>query len=290
MKHYQPMLDSCPSAGLFVAVGGLAVLREGAQSPLSGWAIGFLLVGALGLILLVALILVWQVARPRRPLPVAETSVAPEPLPERPPAPDGHEIWGALWVRQEGTPVQVFQLVEPTVSIGRDPVNGLCLSDEQLSGRHAELRHEGGAAVLYDLGGPGGTSVNHTPVVGSRRLSPGDVINLGAAELVYRPPSKVSGAGGRLLVTRGQSQPAQARLASRPGLYIGTNDACDLVIQNDPGVSPQHAHLQRTASGHEIVDLESATGILVNGRPVSRAHLRPGDRIRLGATEFLYQR
>lgn len=295
MKHDQPLLDSGPSAGMLALAGGLAVVqpvvREGAQSSLSGWAIGFILAGALGLILLAALILVWQAVRRQRPVPQAESTAAPEPALEHATAPAGSVmIWGALWVRQEGMPVQVFQLAEPTVSIGSDPANGLCLSDERLSERHAELRHEGGAAVLYDLGSPSGTSVNHTPVAGSRRLSPGDVINLGATELVYRPPSKVSGAGGRLVVARGQSEPPQIGLATRPDLYIGSSDACDLVVQDDPGVSPQHAHLQRTASGHEIVDLASATGVLVNGRPVSRAHLRPGDRIQLGATEFLYQR
>ena len=193
-------------------------------------------------------------------------------------------------MRQAGTQVRVVQLAEPALSIGRDPSGDLWLDDEQLSDRHAELRHEGGAAVLYDLAGTGGISVNHTPVVGSRRLSSGDVINLGGTELVYRPPSRAGGAGGRLVLTQGHSEPAQFDLSTRRDLYIGQSESCDLVIQDDPQVSRRHAQVQRTPGGHEIVDLQSTAGVLVNGRPVSRAHLRPGDQIRLGTTEFRYDR
>lgn len=269
------------------------MVQEG-LTPIAGWAIAFMLAGALGLILLAALVFASQRSRSRRPArqatAIVETEPAPETAPERPPAPAGPEVWGALWVLQEGAQAQVFQLTEPTVSIGRDPACALPLADERLSARHAELRHEGGGAVLYDLGSATGTSVNHTPIVGSRRLSPGDVIHLGETELVFRPPSRMGGAGARLVVTQGQSEPSQLDLSDRREFYIGRSESCDLVVQDDPDVSRQHAQVQRTAGGHEIVDLESSAGVLVNDRPVSRAHLRPGDRIHLGATEFLYDR
>lgn len=290
-RHGRPPSLLALAAGL----GALPLIRDGTQALLSDWALAFILAGALGLLLLLALVLAWQIARRRRRLAAARVSAArvsatPETSSAAPLAPAGPAAWGALWVRQADAPVQVFPLEEPAVSIGRDPASGLWLDDDLLAERHAELRHEGGAAVLYDLGSNGGTSVNHTRVAGSRRLSPGDVITLGQSELVYRPPSRVSGTSGRLVATQGQAEPPEVDLATRRELYLGQSSACDIVIQGDAGVSRRHARLQRTAGGHEIVDLASGTGVLVNGRPVSRAHLRPGDQIRLGSTEFLYER
>ena len=289
MQYDLLQLDHGPSAGgLTAAVQPL--FQQGTQSLLSGWALGFILAGALGLLLLLVLILAWQIARRRRGLSAGMAPAEPETTFEAPPAPAEPTAWGALWVRQPDSPVQVFPLTEPTVSIGRDPASGLCLADDLLSERHAELRHEAGAAVLYDLGSPGGTSVNHAPIAGSRRLSPGDVIHLGQTELVYRPPSRATVSSGRLVTTGGHSEPSVVDLSTRRELYLGQSSSCDIVIEGDPGVSRRHACLQRTAGGHEIVALESTTGVLVNGRAVSRAHLRPGDQIRLGATEFLYER
>lgn len=294
MMYDRLLLDGGLLAGLFPLAGGLEIqaFLHGARSPARDWALGFIVAGGLGLIVLVALILAWLMVRRRRRAAAATASVhsvATQAALEPPPAPPEPVVWGALWVRLEDAPVQVFQLTEPAVTMGRDPANGLPLADERLSERHAELRHEGGAAVLYDLGSPGGTSVNHTRITGSRRLSPGDVITLGGTELVYRPPSRVGGTGGRLVVTQGQSEPSLVDLSVSRQLYIGQSASCDVVIPDDPGVSRRHAQVQRTAGGHEIMALESTTGVLVNGRPVSRAHLRPGDQIRLGDTEFLYE-
>ncbi|MFN2243737.1 MAG: FHA domain-containing protein [Anaerolineae bacterium] len=293
MKHDAVALDHGPTGGMLGLVAGLVSLptvQDGTQALLSGWALAFILVGALGLLLLLVLVLAWQIARRRRRLSAAMAPAEPDTTPEAPPAPAGPAAWGALWVRQPGAPVQVFPLTEPAISIGRDPDSGLWLDDGLLSERHAELRHEAGAGILYDLGSSGGISVNHAQITGSRRLSPGDVIHLGQTELVYRPPSRAAGSGGRLVTTGGHSEPSDFDLFTRRELYLGQSSSCDIVIEGDPGVSRRHALLQRTAGGHEIVDLESGTGVLVNGRPVSRAHLRPGDQIRLGATEFLYER
>lgn len=269
---------------------GRKVMSQGAITPIAGWALAFILIGALGLILVAALIFASRRAQRRQPAGQPAPGPEPEPGPEPPSGPTGPAVWGALWVSQEGEPVQVFQLTGPAVTLGRDPASDLCLAGDELAPRHAELRHESGAAVLYDLGSATGTTVNHTPLSGSRRLSPGDVIHLGATELVFRPPARLAGPGGRLVLTQGHSQPAQFDLSARPDLYIGCSESCDLVIHDDPAVSRRHAQIQRTPGGHDIVDLDSSAGLRVNGRTVSRAHLRPGDRIQLGDTELLYQR
>jgi pSer/pThr/pTyr-binding forkhead associated (FHA) protein len=47
-------------------------------------------------------------------------------------------------------------------------------------------------------------------------------------------------------------------------------------------VSRVHCRLTAGARGLEIVDLDSTNGTYINDRPIKRAHLRPGDRLRIG--------
>ncbi|SDJ62243.1 DUF1707 and FHA domain-containing protein [Streptomyces indicus] len=64
--------------------------------------------------------------------------------------------------------------------IGRDPANGLRLSHETVSRRHAELVLQGGCWVLRDLGSTNGTSVNGRRVVGATVVREGDHIAFGS--------------------------------------------------------------------------------------------------------------
>lgn len=59
-------------------------------------------------------------------------------------------------------------------------------------------------------------------------------------------------------------------------------------VLSDPGVSRHHARLVRSESGWAIEDLGSANGTRVNGRRVSSALLRSGDRVRLCGVELEY--
>jgi diguanylate cyclase (GGDEF)-like protein len=52
---------------------------------------------------------------------------------------------------------------------------------------------------------------------------------------------------------------------------------------DEPSISRRHASVVRTRDGHHVVqDLGSRNGTFVNGRPVTRARLRSGDRVQLG--------
>lgn len=57
----------------------------------------------------------------------------------------------------------------------------------------------------------------------------------------------------------------------------------------DPGVSRHHARLVRSGDGWTIEDLGSANGTRVNGRRVSSALLRDGDRLRLCGVELEFR-
>jgi pSer/pThr/pTyr-binding forkhead associated (FHA) protein len=86
-------------------------------------------------------------------------------------------------------------LTDPVVLIGRDRGCGVVLDDITVSRQHAELRREGSAFVLSDLGSLNGTYLNRTPVE-SAVLHDGDTIWIGDHRMTFRSPPAV---GPRLL-------------------------------------------------------------------------------------------
>ena len=64
---------------------------------------------------------------------------------------------------------------------------------------------------------------------------------------------------------------------------IGRDPSADVVL-DDPMVSKRHARVE-VGQGVEIVDLNSANGIVVDGGLVPRLHVIPGQRLLLGDTE-----
>jgi pSer/pThr/pTyr-binding forkhead associated (FHA) protein len=70
------------------------------------------------------------------------------------------------------------------VVIGRSREADIVLQDPNVSRRHAELRREGPAWWLVDLGSTNGTELNGRRVQRSK-LNDGDTITLGATDLVF---------------------------------------------------------------------------------------------------------
>jgi pSer/pThr/pTyr-binding forkhead associated (FHA) protein len=54
-------------------------------------------------------------------------------------------------------------------------------------------------------------------------------------------------------------------------------------------ISRHHAVLERTNGEYILRDLHSCNGTFLNGQPVQDAHLKPGDRLRLGEIEMSYE-
>jgi Protein of unknown function (DUF3662)/FHA domain len=69
--------------------------------------------------------------------------------------------------------------------LGRSRDCDIVLNDSNVSRRHAEIRAEGDAWTVRDLGSTNGVRVNGRSVPGAQPLAPGDVIALGAAEVVF---------------------------------------------------------------------------------------------------------
>ncbi|MCM2421369.1 FHA domain-containing protein [Streptomyces sp. RKAG293] len=191
------------------------------------------------------------------------------------------------------------QVMEPNRSyrIGRDPQSDVVLSDDRVSWHHAVLRPATGHWMLED-----DDSTNGTYADGQRvRLSsvgPGSVIRFGdaadgplavlSAPAVDRPaevrrPSAVSHPAATSTFRRPSSVrplPSTART-----VRIGRAPDSDLVI-DELVVSRRHAELRAGPDGYEIVDLGSHNGTYLNGQPVARAPVIPGDIVGIGHSAF----
>jgi pSer/pThr/pTyr-binding forkhead associated (FHA) protein len=70
---------------------------------------------------------------------------------------------------------------------------------------------------------------------------------------------------------------------------IGREVGRDVVLAGDTTASRRHAVLRPQGAGYEIADEGSANGTYVNGVRVNGQALRPGDRVRVGQSEFLFE-
>jgi hypothetical protein len=88
------------------------------------------------------------------------------------------------------------------------------------------------------------------------------------------------------LVGRGSERPAPLVLGldwsgAQDELLIGRASSCDIVLV-DQTVSRRHALLLFRDGAWIIRDMSSKNGVTVNGAPVGRCRLDPGDRLGLG--------
>ena len=87
------------------------------------------------------------------------------------------------------------------------------------------------------------------------------------------------------------------RAGAEPGKEFPLPESGDLKIGRMPGlgislldtkVSREHCRIFRQSTGWVVEDLESRNGTYVNMQRVKKRLLQPGDRLRLGQTEFEY--
>ncbi|MET0735729.1 MAG: FtsK/SpoIIIE domain-containing protein [Microbacterium sp.] len=78
-----------------------------------------------------------------------------------------------------------------------------------------------------------------------------------------------------LLQVTGGSDVGRTVPLTRGSFTIGRDDTCDIVL-TDPLVSKRHARLEVGADRIELIDLNSANGILVGGSPVARLEAQRG--------------
>ncbi|MFG2139698.1 FHA domain-containing protein [Streptomyces sp. NPDC048650] len=187
-----------------------------------------------------------------------------------------------------------------TYHVGRDPAGEVVLQDARVSWHHAVLRTTDGHWTVEDEHSTNGTytdgrRVEHCDV------GPGSVIRFGnpadgpSAVLSGAPPREEP-APRRTERPSAVSHPAGTHTFRRPSSVrplpatakttrIGRAPDSDLVV-DDLAVSRRHAELRAGPDGYEIVDLGSHNGTYLNGQPVERAMVIPGDIIGIGHSAF----
>ena len=89
------------------------------------------------------------------------------------------------------------------------------------------------------------------------------------------------------LVLRFDGQDIQEFVLDKKDITIGRTATNDIAIDN-LSISGHHATVYSTASGPELVDMNSTNGTLVNDRKIDRHHLQDGDIITIGKHQLLF--
>ena len=89
-----------------------------------------------------------------------------------------------LVLMQNGKVLNQYFIDQPSIGIGRDPSNEICIADPLLSRRHARITVAGADEIIEDLQSNNGTKVNGKPLV-RQILQHRDVIELGNHHLCF---------------------------------------------------------------------------------------------------------
>jgi ABC transport system ATP-binding/permease protein len=173
--------------------------------------------------------------------------------------------------------VRDIPLDQPRIEFGRDEAPGRVIIDHSsISSKHSEIVLSQSGAILRDLQSKNGTFVNGERIK-ERVLREGDLIQLGACDshlFLYRE------SGRRPLVL------SDIEL-NREVVTIGRAAGNNIRIEH-PTVSSRHAEIRKVSKGFELTDLGSTNGTFVNGQRISRQLLQPGNRVSLGAAQFVF--
>lgn len=126
-----------------------------------------------------------------------------------------------------------------------------------------------------------------------REAGPKRLATIPAAEYLRaaqpKPMSKDIQTGYTLAVTEGPHSGEKFSLDHWP-ICIGRGPGCDIRLDDDLGISRQHAELYQQAGKVRLRDLASTHGTSVNGYAVKDKGLTSGDQIRLGHSVLIFKR
>jgi len=80
---------------------------------------------------------------------------------------------------------RAYPLNDEAFQIGRDATSGIIIREPSVSRNHAEVKREGTDYVLTSTGATG-TKLNGSPVTAPQKLTDGDRIEIGSAEISFR--------------------------------------------------------------------------------------------------------
>lgn len=185
--------------------------------------------------------------------------------------------------------------------VGRDANVEVSLESTKVSRHHAQILQVRGGWVLRDLGASNGTFADGERI-SEVRLTGNQTIAVGGkagSQLRFtitgeKVGKNIPSANSRpVALHKDEPSPSRASVSGRqvlpPHLKIGSHDDNDVIVR-EPSVSGYHAAISdNQRGGHDIVDLNSNLGTLVNGIGIGRRRiLRVGDVITIGAWSRRY--
>jgi len=212
----------------------------------------------------------------------------------------------------------VLELNRSRLAIGRDEANALSLDDESVSGFHAEIFVDEDRAELIDLGSTNGTFVDGNQIRGRCALKAWQKVRFGQVEMEVidperrRPTTTMAAIGDDLLPDRSDPSPIQSSQVKkertgaikgrldlisggthpkafelRSSITVGREAPSELRLASDM-VSSSHAKLEWRGDELYVTDLESTNGTRINGKRISTARVKSGDRIAFDEIEYVF--
>jgi hypothetical protein len=102
-------------------------------------------------------------------------------------------------------------------------------------------------------------------------------------------PDALDSLDPRLVVARAPGHETGSAYEIGHGATLGRGDDVEIKLE-DPFASTRHARIERQGGVLVLEDLGSTNGTFLNGEPLGGPQpLHPGDRIRIGDSEFSYE-
>lgn len=215
--------------------------------------------------------------------------------------------------------MQVYDLDQDVIQVGRGEDADILIDNPSLSRRHCEIRREGDAWVVADLGSSNGTFFKGQKIAEAQRLQMGDEIGLGKFSVVFgkalgqeapAPAPKTSaaaaGAEGTMhikshevkellkgaererrahLVWESGGQRGQHYLSESPAVLFGTDHLCDVKVPKAP---KHHVLVVKTDTGCEVRNLHWLSGMKVDGQKKDLALLKDGSVVECGGLKLTF--
>lgn len=200
------------------------------------------------------------------------------------------------------------EICKAHTTIGRSRECDIFLEDVTVHRKQASIIMNDAGYVLRDDHGGGDSMVNGQPVT-EHLLDDGDVLSFGSTRITFfmhditRAFQMPSSRGRESHTGNTADIPgitvARLDFANLRGIprsielqalvTIGRSRECSIFLE-DLAVSRLHATVRQLPDGgYELEDHQSATGTFVNGKPVTRCLLHPGDLVQVGTTKFIFR-
>lgn len=216
-------------------------------------------------------------------------------------------------------PVQVYNLDQNRIRIGREAGVDIVVDNAGVSRLHAELRKEGDGWTVTDMGSANGTFLNGQRVSATQLLKAGDEIGMGKFSLLFEkvldaPAAPAAGPAHAPVEAQGTmhikahevaqllnesskqrkahvewesgGQRGSHHFAEAAAVLFGMDDLCDVVVPKGP---KHHLLMIRKDRGCEIRNLAMFAKMKVGGSVTKKARLKDGDVVEMAGLKLTFR-